>query len=183
MTRATNVLGIIGCEQPELLDDSTKKSTALSLTLLLSDANMDETTNTNINTSNSSPSLSQPSTTTNPSSPSAMMDVLTLTRILSSMELLSQGFKVWESYINASNVLRTLFSYATNLSLQHQFIKQGAKNAIFNIAKSGHILLVIGTLTFDTANDKKIENRLTCLKIISFFIRMVKQKIEEEKKK
>ncbi|CAO3619841.1 unnamed protein product [Cunninghamella blakesleeana] len=186
MTRATSILGIIGCEQPDLLDDVTKKSTALSLTLLLSDANMDETTTNNHNhnhshnnTTNSSPSLSQPSTTihTLASSssvppPSTMVDVLTLTRILSSMELLSQGFKIWESYINASNVLRTLFSYATNLSLQHQFIKQGAKNAIFNIAKSGHILLVIGTLTFDTANDKKIENRLTCLKIISFFIRM-----------
>ncbi|KAI9307901.1 hypothetical protein BJ944DRAFT_261192 [Cunninghamella echinulata] len=161
MTRATNILGIIGCEQPELLDDATRKSTALSLTLLLSDANMD-----------GHPSPHHESSTAAPSTNHTMTDILTLTRILSSMELLSQGFKIWESYINASNVLRTLFSYATTLSLQHQFIKQGAKNSIFTIAQSGHMPLVIGTLTFDTSNDKNIENRLSCLRIISFFIRM-----------
>lgn len=93
------------------------------------------------------------------------------------MELLSQGFSTWEAYINASNVLRTLFTYANQplapSTASRQAIRQGAKNAIFTIAKNNHMSLIIGTLTFDTTHAKKIEHRLGCLKIISSFIRKV----------
>jgi hypothetical protein len=104
------------------------------------------------------------------------IDTTTLTRVLSSMELLSQGFTTWEAYINASNVLRTLFTYANqpfSSAVTCQAIRQGAKNAIFTIAKNNHMSLIIGTLTFDTTHAKKIEHRLGCLKIISSFIRKV----------
>jgi hypothetical protein len=111
------------------------------------------------------------------------IDTTTLTRVLSSMELLSQGFTTWEAYINASNVLRTLFTYANqpfapSSAAIRQAIRQGAKNAIFTIAKNNHMSLIIGTLTFDTTHAKKIEHRLGCLKIISSFIRKVNYRKE-----
>ncbi|KAI8342819.1 hypothetical protein BC941DRAFT_368797 [Chlamydoabsidia padenii] len=150
---------IIGCDQSHVLNERLRKSTALSLTLLLSDTNMDDTMEQE--------GTSQPDTT--------QMDAITLTRILSSMELLSQGFTTWEAYINASNVLRTLITFANqtgpSLAPGRVAIRQGAKNAIFTIARNNHMSLVIGTLTYDTTRARKIDHRLACLKIISSFIR------------
>ncbi|ORZ11171.1 hypothetical protein BCR42DRAFT_421704 [Absidia repens] len=168
MTRATIVLGIIGCDQPHVLNEQVRKSTALSLTLLLSDTTLDDM-------------MDQDNSTQQDSSVTAnkTIDSVTLTRILSSMELLGQGFTTWEVYINASNVLRTLFAYAnqkdpaptTTSNTSRQAIRQGANHAIFTIAKNNHMPLVIGTLTFDSTHAKKIDHRLGCLKIISTFIR------------
>ncbi|KAI8080052.1 uncharacterized protein BX664DRAFT_286560 [Halteromyces radiatus] len=191
MTRATILLGIIGCDQPQMLDDTVRKSTALSLTLLLSDNNVEDlmmeqeeqvhqeaSSATTTITTTTAP---ETSTLTTESSGMSSIDPTTLTRILSSMELLSQGFSIWETYINASNVLRTLITYAnsrspslrTTITQQQQqaMIRQGAKNAIFTIAQNNHMPLVIGTLTYDTIHAKNINHRLACLRMISSFIR------------
>ena len=85
------------------------------------------------------------------------------------MELLSQGFNTWESYINAAEVLRTMFAYTADTQ---PAVSRGAKNAIFQIA-SINTPLVIGTLTYDTSNAKKTEDRIQCLRIIGSFIRKV----------
>ncbi|KAF7727899.1 hypothetical protein EC973_006898 [Apophysomyces ossiformis] len=143
MVRASIVLGLIGCDQPQILSPSVRRSTALSLTLLLSDSDLDE--------------------------PGESVPVPSIARTLASMELLSQGFSIWESYINAAEVLRTLFVYAVDPQY-NALVNRGAKIAVFEIAES-NILLVMGTLTYDTMHAKSIEERIRCLKIIGHFIR------------
>lgn len=154
MARASIVLGIMGCDQPQTLSPRVRKSTALSLTILLSDAELDESRN--ITNAEVEPILSTGS----------------MARTLSSMELLSQGFQTWETYINAAEVLRTLFMYATDPHPVMALVSRGAKTAIFQIS-TANMPLVISTLTFDTMNAKSLDDRLRCLKIIGSFIRKV----------
>ncbi|GAN10288.1 conserved hypothetical protein [Mucor ambiguus] len=152
MARASIVLGIMGCDQPQTLSPRVRKSTALSLTILLSDAELDDSRHhTN---AEGEQTLSTGS----------------MARTLSSMELLSQGFQTWETYINAAEVLRTLFMYATDPQPVMALVSRGAKTAIFEISVA-NMPLVISTLTFDTMNAKALEDRLRCLKIIGSFIR------------
>lgn len=154
MARASIVLGIMGCDQPQTLSPRVRKSTALSLTILLSDAELDDSRNTS--GTDGEPALSTGS----------------MARTLSSMELLSQGFQTWETYINAAEVLRTLFMYATDPQPFMALVSRGAKTAIFQISAT-NMPLVVSTLTFDTMNAKSMDSRLRCLKIIGTFIRKV----------
>ncbi|KAI9278936.1 hypothetical protein BDA99DRAFT_429218 [Phascolomyces articulosus] len=126
------------------LSISVRKYTALSLALLLSDSDLDEPKSHHSDPSHAS-----------------------VARTLASMELLSQGFNTWESYINAAEVLRTMFAYASDTQ---PAMSRGAKNAIFQIA-SINTPLVIGTLTFDTTHAKRTDDRVQCLRIIGSFIR------------
>ncbi|KAL0075327.1 hypothetical protein J3Q64DRAFT_1878598 [Phycomyces blakesleeanus] len=129
-----------------------RKSTALSLTLLLSDSELEEPR------TSSSISADQTGST------------VSTARTLASMELLSQGFSTWESYINAAEVLRTLFAYASDTQPSMASINRGAKQAIFHIAIA-NMPLVLGTLTYDTMHSKKIDERIQCLTMIGYFIR------------
>ncbi|KAI8388613.1 uncharacterized protein BYT42DRAFT_241066 [Radiomyces spectabilis] len=147
MARASVILGIMGCDQPQMLSSRVRKSTALSLTILLSDVEFEQGNTDQATVSSAS-----------------------MARMLSSMELLSQGFSTWESYINASEVLRTLFQYASDKKPTMSLVSRGAKGAIFEIAVT-NMPLVIGTLTFDTMHCKKIDDRIRCLQIIGQFIR------------
>ncbi|KAI8142674.1 hypothetical protein BJV82DRAFT_613847 [Fennellomyces sp. T-0311] len=144
MARATIVLGIMGCDQPQVLTTSVRKYAALSLALLLSDSDLDDP-----KTHHSDPSHAS------------------VARTLASMELLSQGFDTWESYINAAEVLRTMFTYSAD---PQPAMSRGAKNAIFQIANT-NMPLVIGTLTYDATHAKRTEDRAQCLRIIGSFIR------------
>lgn len=152
MARASIVLGIMGCDQPQTLSPRVRKSTALSLTILLSDAELDD---------------SRHHTKTEGEQ---TLSTGSMARTLSSMELLSQGFQTWETYINAAEVLRTLFMYATDPQPVMALVSRGAKTAIFQISDA-NMPLVISTLTFDTMNAKALDDRLRCLKIIGTFIR------------
>lgn len=148
IVRASVILGIIGCDQPQKLSTRVCKSTASSLTLLLSDAEMDNSEEGGISSAGS------------------------VARILSSMELLSQGFKTWEMHIDAAEVLRTLFMYAADSRPTMAHISRAAKVAIFQISIA-NMPLVISTLTFDTIQAKSLDVRLRCLKIIGIFIKKV----------
>lgn len=153
IVRAAVILGIMGCDQPQTLVSPVRKSTALSLTILLSDAEMD-TTDTEDNT----------------------LSTGSMSRTLSSMELLSQGFKTWEMYINATEVMRTLFMYATDSRPMMRFVISAAKTTIFQISIA-NMPLVISTLTIDTIQAKSLDTRLRCLKIIGTFIKKVNFRI------
>lgn len=171
MARATIVLGIMGCDQPHTLNPrygyaaacnanagidtnkksghSVRKNVALSLALMLSDSELDEKVPGNEHLATSSTSIA---------------------RTLASMELLSQGFTTWEAYINAAEILRTMFLYASE---PQPVLIRGAKNAIFLIAKS-NITLVVGTLAYDTAHSKNTEERIRCLKLLGWLVRKVR---------
>ncbi|KAG1291009.1 hypothetical protein G6F66_008167 [Rhizopus arrhizus] len=146
IVRASVILGIMGCDQPQKLSSRVCKSTASSLTLLLSDTEIDN------------------------SEEGGTLSAGSVTRILSSMELLSQGFKTWETHIDAAEVLRTLFMYAADSRPTMAHISRAAKVAIFQISIA-NMPLVISTLTFDTIQARSLDVRLRCLKIIGIFIK------------
>ncbi|KAG2186975.1 hypothetical protein INT44_003203 [Umbelopsis vinacea] len=152
MARATIILAIIGSNNPEALAPETRKETALSLTLLLSDTEQD---------------ISE--SKENTASHGAISQVVAA-RLTASMELLSEGFSTWEVYIKSSEVLRTLFMYAGDSQASSLQINRTARTAIFHIANS-HMPLVIGTLTYDMMNAQKMEDRLACMKVINMFAR------------
>jgi hypothetical protein len=132
----------------------TRKETALSLTLLLSDTEQD-----------------MGESKENTASHGAISQVVAA-RLTASMELLSEGFSTWEVYIKSSEVLRTLFMYAGDSQASSLQINRTARTAIFHIANS-HMPLVIGTLTYDMMNAQKMEDRLACMKVINMFARKV----------
>ncbi|KAG1156532.1 hypothetical protein G6F37_007520 [Rhizopus arrhizus] len=146
IVRASVILGIMGCDQPQKLSTRVCKSTASSLTFLLSDTEIDN------------------------SEEGGTLSAGSVARILSSMELLSQGFKTWETHIDAAEVLRTLFMYAADSRPTMAHISRAAKVAIFQISIA-NMPLVISTLTFDTIQAKSLDVRLRCLKIIGIFIK------------
>ncbi|CAO3669477.1 unnamed protein product [Umbelopsis ramanniana] len=152
MARATIILAIIGSNNPEALAPETRKETALSLTLLLSDTEQD-----------------MGESKENTASHGAISQVVAA-RLTASMELLSEGFSTWEVYIKSSEVLRTLFMYAGDSQASSLQINRTARTAIFHIANS-HMPLVIGTLTYDMMNAQKMEDRLACMKVINMFAR------------
>jgi WD40 repeat protein len=92
MSRAAVILAVIGCECPELLSSENTKNVALSLTLLMSE---DETGNLHSSSSNINGAPSQ---------------VPKSVYRMGAIELLGKGFTVWEPYINASAVVRSLIS-------------------------------------------------------------------------
>lgn len=112
--------------------------------------------------------LDEPQTATSPD-PQAVT-ASSVARMLAAMELLSQGFPTWEVYINAAEILRTLFQYASDGS--SPTVNRGAKNAVFCIANT-NMPLVIGTLTYDAVHAKKTNERERCLRLIGSFIRKV----------
>jgi hypothetical protein len=130
----------------------TRKATALSLTLLLSDTDQEA----GEAKENEQGVMSQAATA----------------RLVASMELLSEGFSTWEVYIKSSEVLRTLFMYAGDGQPSSLHINRTARTAIFHIANT-HMPLVIGTLTYDMMNAQKMEDRLACMRVINMFARKV----------
>ncbi|ORX52846.1 WD40 repeat-like protein [Hesseltinella vesiculosa] len=115
MTRATIVLGLIGCDNPGLLEDSVRKDTALSLTLLLSDGDIMDmpVTHSHSTTSSSTAGTAQTGSSSHTTGVTSDMS-MQLTKLTASMQLLSEGCQTWETYINTSNVLRTIFAYASS---------------------------------------------------------------------
>ncbi|KAI9258287.1 hypothetical protein BY458DRAFT_440988 [Sporodiniella umbellata] len=133
-----------GCDRPNVLSPSICRSTALSLTTLLA----------NVETELSSGTLSS----------------VSISQVLSSIELLSQGFKTWEKYLNGTELLRTLFTYASDSSSIASSFKNAAINAIFRISIS-NMPLVVSTLTMDIVQSKSLDLRLRCLKVVEVFVK------------
>jgi len=152
MARASIILAIIGSNDPDALSAETRKATALSLTLLLSDTNQD------VGESKENDPLS------------GGTSQAVAARLAASMELLSEGFSTWEVYIKSSEVLRTLFMYAGDSHPTSLQINRTARTAIFHIANS-HMPLVIGTLTYDIMHAQRMEDRLACMRVINMFAR------------
>ncbi|KAI8071523.1 hypothetical protein BC940DRAFT_293069 [Gongronella butleri] len=117
MTRATIVLALIGCDNPLLLDDSARKETALSLTLLLSDTDVVDVgvpQGASSGHGGAGGGHSQVGSGENGHGVITGDMGMQLTKLTSSMQLLSEGCQTWEAYINTSTVLRTIFAYASS---------------------------------------------------------------------
>ncbi|KAM3583827.1 hypothetical protein VKS41_003798 [Umbelopsis sp. WA50703] len=151
MARATIILAIIGSNNPEALSPETRKVTALSLTILLSDTEHEVDNKEN---EQQQGNISQAATA----------------RLTASMELLAEGFSTWEAYIKSAEVLRTIFAYTGDRHSTSPQINRTARAAIFQIANN-HMPLVVGTLTYDMMNAQKMEDRLACMRVVNMFAR------------
>ncbi|KAH9480388.1 WD repeat-containing protein 7 [Psilocybe cubensis] len=116
-------------------------------------------------------------------SPSALTDIsksisLYLTdeksvyRILA-VDLCSRGFNVWQHYIDAMDILRSLFDLATSVrkdSISVQNIGTQARLAVLSIA-SNNMPLFMGTLCLDILSPPSVEHQRSVLQILAFLIR------------
>jgi hypothetical protein len=91
------------------------------------------------------------------------------------IELCSRGFHVWQKYVDSTELLRALFSLATNFrrdSISWQNIGPQARLAILQIASSNSPLFMT-TLTLDILDPRSVEHRKSVMQIFAFLIRKV----------
>ncbi|RUS32643.1 hypothetical protein BC938DRAFT_474774 [Jimgerdemannia flammicorona] len=111
---------------------------------------------------------------------------------IAAMELLARGFATWEPYLKTSELLRTLFAYATSEPAEFPVsgsssgllsssntnssgttsaqVTRQARNSIFQIA-TANTPLFVSTMTFDLMNAKKPADRTAILRVISLVVR------------
>lgn len=95
-------------------------------------------------------------------------------RILA-VDLSSRGFHIWQHYIDAMEILRSLFTLATTSkkeSITAQNVGAQARLAILHIAASNTPLFMT-TLGLDILSPDSLEYRKSVLQIVAFLIRKV----------
>lgn len=91
------------------------------------------------------------------------------------IDLCSRGFHVWQHYIDALEILRSLFSLATSSkkdSINAQNVGAQARIAILHIA-STNTPLFMTTLGLDILNPSSTEQRKSVMQIVAFLIKKV----------
>ncbi|KAF9071140.1 WD40-repeat-containing domain protein [Rhodocollybia butyracea] len=89
------------------------------------------------------------------------------------IDLCSRGFHVWQHYIDALEILRSLFSLATNSKKENinaQNVGAQARVAILHIA-STNTPLFMTTLGLDILNPASTEQRKSVMQIVAFLIK------------
>lgn len=103
-------------------------------------------------------------------------DEKSIYRVLA-IELCSRGFNVWQHYVDALEILRSLFGLATSVrkeSISIQNVGSQARLAVLNIA-ADNMPLFMGTLCLDILTPPSMEHRRSVLQILAFLIRKVCQ--------
>jgi WD repeat-containing protein 7 len=91
------------------------------------------------------------------------------------IDLSSKGFHIWQHYIDAMEILRALFSLATNTkkeSITTQNPGAQARLAILHIASSNTPLFMT-TLCLDVLSPGTVEHRKSVMQVVAFLIRKV----------
>jgi len=89
------------------------------------------------------------------------------------IDLCSRGFHVWQHYVDAIDILRSLFNLATNTrkdSVDVQNIAAQARSAVLHIA-SNNTPLFMTTLSLDILTPPDLDHRRSVLQIVAFLIR------------
>jgi hypothetical protein len=92
------------------------------------------------------------------------------------VDLCSKGFHVWQHYIDAMEILRSLFVLATTSkkdSINLQNIGPQARLAVLQIAASDTGLFMT-TLGLDILNPPSLEHRKSVLQVVAFLVRKVR---------
>lgn len=91
------------------------------------------------------------------------------------IELCSKGFHVWQHYVDTMEILRALFTLATNVrkdSITPHNLSAQARIAVINIA-TNHTPLFMSTLCLDVLSPPTLDHRRAVMQIIAFLIRKV----------
>ncbi|KAF8964335.1 hypothetical protein BDZ97DRAFT_1919029 [Flammula alnicola] len=99
-------------------------------------------------------------------------DEKSIYRVLA-IDLCSRGFNVWQHYIDAMEILRSMFDLATSVrkdSISIQNVGAQARLAVLSIA-AGNMPLFMGTLCLDILTPPTMEHRRSVLQVLAFLIR------------
>jgi hypothetical protein len=91
------------------------------------------------------------------------------------IDLCSRGFSVWQHYIDAMEMLRSLFSLATSSkkeSITAQNIGPQARQAVLQVV-SNETGLFMTTLSLDILHPQSLEHRKSVLQLVAFLTRKV----------
>ena len=91
------------------------------------------------------------------------------------IDLCSRGFYVWQHYIDTMQILRSLFTLATNTykdSIGILNVAAQARSAVLHIASSNTPLFMT-TLGLDILNPPDLDHRRSVLQIVALLIRKV----------
>lgn len=91
------------------------------------------------------------------------------------VDLSSRGFHIWQQYIDATTMLRSLVTLATSTRKENIAANVGpqARQAILNIV-THHTGLFMTTISLDIMNPRDIEQRRSVMQLVAFLIRKVK---------
>jgi hypothetical protein len=91
------------------------------------------------------------------------------------IDLCSRGFAVWQHYIDAMEMLRSLFNLATSSkkeSITAQNIGPQARQAVLQVV-SNETGLFMTTLSLDILHPQSLEHRKSVLQLVAFLTRKV----------
>jgi len=88
------------------------------------------------------------------------------------VDLCSRGFNIWQQYIDATAMLRSLFALATNTRKESVAGNIGpqARQAVLNIV-THNTGLFMTTLSLDIMNAQGVEHRRSIMQLVAFLIR------------
>ena len=90
------------------------------------------------------------------------------------VDLSSRGFHIWQQYIDATTMLRSLVSLATSTRKENIAANVGpqARQAVLNIV-THHTGLFMTTISIDIMNPRDVEQRRSVMQLVAFLIRKV----------
>jgi WD repeat-containing protein 7 len=91
------------------------------------------------------------------------------------IDLCSRGFQLWQHYVDSMEMLRSLFTLATNArkeAISTQNIGPQARLAVLQIA-STNTALFMTTLALDIHHPRSMEHRKSVMQIFAILIRKV----------
>ena len=91
------------------------------------------------------------------------------------IDLCSRGFNVWQHYIDAMEMLRSLFSLATSTkkeSISAQNVGPQARQAVLHIV-TDNTGIFMTTLSLDILHPQSLEHRKSVMQLVAFLIRKV----------
>ncbi|KAI0060412.1 WD40 repeat-like protein [Artomyces pyxidatus] len=89
------------------------------------------------------------------------------------IDLCSRGFHIWQHYVDAMEMLRSLFSLATNNrkeSISAQNVGPQARQAVLQIV-THNTALFMTTLSLDILHPQDLEHRKSVMQLVAFLIR------------
>ncbi|KAI0320952.1 hypothetical protein OF83DRAFT_1102148 [Amylostereum chailletii] len=89
------------------------------------------------------------------------------------IDLCSRGFHIWQQYIDAMEMLRSLFTLATSgrkESVSTQNVGPHARQAVLHIV-TNNTALFMTTLSLDIMNAQDVEHRRSVMQLVAFLIR------------
>ena len=91
------------------------------------------------------------------------------------IDLCSRGFSIWQHYVDSMEMLRSLFSHATNTkkeTISAQNVAPQARQAVLHVVTTDTGIFMT-TLSLDILHPHSLEHRKSVMQLVAFLIRKV----------